>query len=154
MSLFNVPMHFTFIVADGVRTPGVMCNIGYPSETHFKLKSREISFVHNIHFNCPIGEIFAHSTAVLLPCSVQNSKAISQLKHDLRANEISRDLSSRWILDGYSILHKAPAHRGSRWLLLCVPDITYLHSYLSIDFYNYMSIFFIGIIGFYQRCYY
>ena len=27
---------------------GVLCNIGYPSETHLKLKSREISFVNNI----------------------------------------------------------------------------------------------------------
>ena len=32
--------------------PGVLCNRGYPSETHLKLKSREISFVHNIR---PIG---------------------------------------------------------------------------------------------------
>ena len=32
--------------------------------------------------------------------------------------------------------------------------MTYLHSYLSIDFYNYMGIFFIDIIGFYQRCHF
>ena len=31
-------------------TVGMWCNIGYPSETHIKLKSREISFVHNIRF--------------------------------------------------------------------------------------------------------
>ena len=31
-----------------------VCNMGYTSETHFKLKSREISFVHNTRFNCPI----------------------------------------------------------------------------------------------------
>ena len=35
--------------------PGVLCNKGYPSETHLKLKSREISFVHNFRFNCSIG---------------------------------------------------------------------------------------------------
>ena len=32
----------------------VLCNIGYPSETHLELKSRMISFVHNIRFRCPI----------------------------------------------------------------------------------------------------
>ena len=29
-----------------------LCNIEYPCETCLKLKSREISFVQNIHFNC------------------------------------------------------------------------------------------------------
>ena len=33
---------------------GVLYNIGYPSETHLKLQSREISFVHNTHLNIPI----------------------------------------------------------------------------------------------------
>ena len=33
---------------------GVLCNIGYPSETHLKPKSYEISFVHNIYFSRPI----------------------------------------------------------------------------------------------------
>ena len=32
---------------------GAMCNMRYPSETHLKLKSRKISFVHNIRFSCP-----------------------------------------------------------------------------------------------------
>ena len=27
---------------------------GYPSETQLKLKSREIAFLHNISFSCPI----------------------------------------------------------------------------------------------------
>ena len=27
---------------------GVLCNVGYPSETHLKLKSRGISFAHNL----------------------------------------------------------------------------------------------------------
>ena len=30
------------------------CNIGYPSEAHLKLKSREISFIHNINLSCLI----------------------------------------------------------------------------------------------------
>ena len=49
--------------------PGVLCYIGYPSETHLKLKSCEISFVHNIHLNCPMGLKFCtehgSDTAVL-----------------------------------------------------------------------------------------
>ena len=49
--------------------PGVLFNIRYPSETHLKLKSRENSFVNNIHFNCPIGLKFCtehgNDTAVL-----------------------------------------------------------------------------------------
>ena len=31
---------------------GVLCNTGYPSETHLKLKSCENSFVHNIRLSC------------------------------------------------------------------------------------------------------
>ena len=37
-----------------VLKPRVLCNIGYPSETHGKLKSREISFAHNLFINYPI----------------------------------------------------------------------------------------------------
>ena len=39
---------------------GVLCNIGYPSETHLKLKSREISFVNNIRVYNSIVLIFLH----------------------------------------------------------------------------------------------
>ena len=43
-----------------------LCNVGYPSETHFKIKSWEISFVHSIRFSCPIGlKLCARITAVL-----------------------------------------------------------------------------------------
>ena len=31
----------------------VLCNIGYPYETHLRLKSRENSFIHDIRFRCP-----------------------------------------------------------------------------------------------------
>ena len=51
------------------KRPGVLCNIGYPSETYLKLKCREILFDHNIRFNCPIGLKFCtehgSDTAVL-----------------------------------------------------------------------------------------
>ena len=33
---------------------GVLCNMGYPSETHLKPKSREISFAHNLLCGYPI----------------------------------------------------------------------------------------------------
>ena len=35
-----------------LKLPGLGRSIGHPSETHLKLKSREISFVHNICFSC------------------------------------------------------------------------------------------------------
>ena len=47
---------------------------------------------------------FAQNTAVSLPCSVQNCKTIGQLRQMLWTNEISRDLSSRWVWDRYPIL--------------------------------------------------
>ena len=47
---------------------------------------------------------FAQSTAVILPCSVQNFKMVWQLSNMLWANEILRDLSLRWVSEGYHIL--------------------------------------------------
>ena len=59
---------------------------------------------------------------MILPCSVQHFKAIGQLKHELWADEISQDLSLRWISDGYPILHKAKVRSAPtvehRWGLL------------------------------------
>ena len=56
----------------------------------------------------PIVSKFAQSTAVILPCSVQNFKTIEQLKQMLWTNEISWDDSLRWVSDGYPILHNTP----------------------------------------------
>ena len=56
------------------------CNIGYPSETHLKLKYRETSSVHDL---CSIAQLvwnFIQSTAVVLPCYVHSFKTIGQLK--------------------------------------------------------------------------
>ena len=44
-----------------------LCNMGYPSETHLKLKSYDISFVHNIRSNRPI---------VLKLCTRQGSNTV------------------------------------------------------------------------------
>ena len=89
---------------------GALRNIGYLSEIHLKLKSREISFAHNSCFDRSLWN-FAQSTAVSLPCSVQNFKLIGQLQRKLWTNEFSRDLSLRWVSDGYPILHSTPGFK-------------------------------------------
>ena len=55
---------------------------------------------------------FAQSTAVTLLCSVQNFKMIGQLRWMLWMNEISCDLSLRWVSDGYPILHSSPKNEN------------------------------------------
>ena len=68
---------------------------------------------------------FAQSTAVSLPCSVQNFKTIVYLCNKLWENEISRGLSLRWVSDRYPILHSPPggclqyriSHQISSWIL-------------------------------------
>ena len=55
---------------------------------------------------------FAQSTAVSLPCSVQNFKKIWLLINKLWVNEISRDLDLRSVSDGYPILHSTPGVLG------------------------------------------
>ena len=104
-----------------------LCNIEYSSETHLKLKSREISFVHNMsrlsnRFEiCPI----VPNTAVILPCSVQNFKTIGSLTRMLWGNEFSGDLSLRWVSDACPILHITPdfeilpSSTHTPWCLSC-----------------------------------
>ena len=43
-----IKLHVYIWVSD----PVGCCNTGYPSETHFKLKSRKTSLVHNTHLSC------------------------------------------------------------------------------------------------------
>ena len=76
--------------------------MGYPSEKHLKPKSREIPFVQNLLLNCPI----TWKCCTEHDSSVQKFKTIGQLKQMLWMNAISRDLSLRWVLDGYLILQK------------------------------------------------
>ena len=54
------------------------CSIGHPPETHLKLKSREISPSMSTTSICLVRSFwnFAQSTAVILPCSVQNFKRL------------------------------------------------------------------------------
>ena len=72
-------------------------NIGYPSQTHLKLKLAQ-SYLLIIHET--VSQLFwnfVQSMAVSLPCSVQNLKTIEQLKWLLWVNEILRDFSLQGI---------------------------------------------------------
>ena len=59
--------------------PGVLCNIGYPSETHLNPESRETSFAHDLFISYPI----------VLLYSVQYFKPIGQLEWKLWRKEFS-----------------------------------------------------------------
>ena len=83
----------------------VACNIWYSSETILNpdlVKSR-----------LPI-TFFYISNPIVLTCSVQNVKTvlnfkvIEQRKRIWWANDISRDLGTRWVSAGYPILHGTP----------------------------------------------
>ena len=56
---------------------------------------------------------FAQSTAVSLPCPVQNFQTIGYLMKKSWANEFSRDLSLRGVSDGHPILHSTPSGSAS-----------------------------------------
>ena len=68
---------FEFAVA-AHQIPGDYCNIGYPPETHIKLKSTEISFFHNSSHSCYLRLLkFCTEFAILLlPSPVHNFKTI------------------------------------------------------------------------------
>ena len=75
---------FDFITAFSESSAGVLCNIRHPSETDIKLKSREISFVHNLLFNCPV---------VLKFCT----------SHDSDAAVLCTNFQTGWSNEGYVI---------------------------------------------------
>ena len=88
----------------------------YPFGTHLELKSHEISFVHNICFNCPIILTFCtqHSSDICITgVLMQNFIMIGVMKNKLWANEISRDLGLKWVLDGYLLLHRPLASNST-----------------------------------------
>ena len=88
---------------------GTSCNLRYyPSEIQLKLKSREVSFVHNLLLNYPIVLKFCaeHDSLAVVRCAkYQNDwpNETDVMDEPAATNEISRDLSLRWISDGYSI---------------------------------------------------
>ena len=86
----------------------VLCKIGSVFETHLKLKSREISFVHNTRFNNPIvlkfGTDHGWITAVLC-AKFQNDWTTEAKVMDERG--FAR-FALRWVADGYPILYNTP----------------------------------------------
>ena len=85
--------------------PGVLCNKGYPSETHLKPVCREISFVHNIHLNNPIVLQFCIECGSTIVCRVLY-KISKRLQQMLWINEISRDLTIRSMWWGVYFPHR------------------------------------------------
>ena len=87
----------------------LLFNIGYPSETHLKFKFPKISFVYKICPSYPIVSKFCteHSSNTAMIYQ-KNDNLIGLLKWMLWANETLWDLSLRWHLDGYPILHSTP----------------------------------------------
>ena len=77
-------------------SPGVLCNIDieYPSEMHLKTQISQ-SLVCSLTYFAFAQSFwnFAQSTAVILPCPVQNFQTIGQLRWILSRDEISQDLS-------------------------------------------------------------
>ena len=76
-------MHCSYmLLAHYLSGPVEVCNIGYTSETHFKLKSREISCVYNIRFSCLVVSKFCTehgSITAVLYATFQNDRAIAKL---------------------------------------------------------------------------
>ena len=67
---------------------------------------------------------FAQSTAVILPCSVQNFKMIWRLKGMLWTDNFSQDLSFRRVSDGYPILQQLRGRVTVYWLKCVLTEIS------------------------------
>ena len=103
----------------GYWSPGVLCNIGYPSETRLKRKSREISFVHDIRFNCPIGLKFCieHGSDTAVLCAkfqsdqsieawVMDKRDFTRFEFKMNFGRISYIAQGPWLLASPS--HQQP----------------------------------------------
>ena len=88
----------------------LLCKIGYPSETHLKLKSRKISIVRDIRLNNSISLEF---------CTERGSitAVLFTKRRDVWMTETNA-------VDGYPILHSIPGYRQLctiyNWNSLCV----------------------------------
>ena len=86
--------------------PSSMSPHGVTRPQWHKLKSHEISFIHNICYSCPMVLDFVQSMAVILPI-----KMIGYLGNKLWVNEILIIFCSlRWVSNGLSILHPSPCY--------------------------------------------
>ena len=97
--LFTVDMHAVEIMSSSIlshvdsshrRNKG-SCNIGYPFETHLKLKSHEISFSH-----------YGFLRLMLCP----KFETIEQPRNKVWVNVIVQDLGLRYVSDGSAILQQ------------------------------------------------
>ena len=113
--------------------PGVLCIIGYPSETHIKLKSREISFVLNIRLDKQIVLIFCteHGSIIAVLCA----KFQYDWKTDkcLWTNEVLRDFSLRWVSDGYCTAPLRPLSRIFPWIDITTKNNNSIHQLPSAE---------------------
>ena len=113
----------TILVLEELNLTGLFkCILGcynkwYPSETHLKLKSREISFTYNLMLSCEIVSIFSteHDSIIAVFCANFQSDLATE-RDVLRTNEISRDLNLRWADLVITVTADVPASTAhNRW---------------------------------------
>ena len=104
------------------RDPSSCYNIGYASETHHKLKSHDISFVHNSFLSCSIISKFCTehgSDTAVLWTKFQNDWATEM---DVMGDQ---DLSLRWVSEVYILYCYKPPKIPQR----VTTDLTKRHSF-------------------------
>ena len=96
---------------------GVLCNVGHPSETHLKTKSREISFAHNLFLIYPIVWCFISQLPnrvwILYRAQRWYCRALYKISYRLdkwkkKDKWDSWELSLRGVEDGYPAYCTAP----------------------------------------------
>ena len=105
------------------RTPGVPCNIRYPSETHLKPKSREISFAHNLFISYPNILKFCkeHGSYTAMLCVKFQSNWTTE-------KDVIDERHLRWVSDGYPIyLHSTLGQYPTKSVQQC-DDATWAQS--------------------------
>ena len=115
---------------------GTSCNLWYPPEIQHKFKSREVSFAHNLLLNYPIVLKFCaeHDSLTVVRCAkYQNDwpNETNVVDEPAGTNEISWDLSLRWISDGYPIFANVDYFelKWNKWK----HPIKYLHIIYSVQ---------------------
>ena len=131
------------------RGPG--CSMGYPPETHLKLKSHENSFIHKTRFSSTIALKIDTKHRSMTVVRYAYFKTIGHLRNKLGTNGILRELSLSlnargpnysgstlsisWLLMPW--LLASPGHQQP-WYWLCIVRICKFLSYTRKDF-SYMS---------------
>ena len=92
-------------------TPGALCNMRHPSETHLKLKTREISFVYKISFSWQIVINWLHRAQQFqqyqcrLLCKISNRFGNCEISYG--QTSLREIWVLRYVSDGYPIVHRA-----------------------------------------------